>query len=1375
MEFSRLRVRGFKSFCDEVELPINDGLTGIVGPNGCGKSNVVEALRWVMGESSARDLRGSEMDDVLFGGSALRPAFDVAEVSLAVTNAVSGTPVSPEHDNVFGLAEARAQHWGTDLEITRKIERGSGSSYRINSRDVRARDIQLIFADAAAGSRSPAIISQGRVNAIIEAKPEERRRFLEDAAGIGGLHSRRREAELKLNATQANLARVKDRLADLEQDLAGLQRQAREAERYRKLSEEIRHFDQLLLLARVVDAEGELDKQQRLVQGAGAKTLQRNQELDEAACELAGIVSALPGVGEEITKLTARIAAGKERLGRLSELAATHNREIIRIDQAIAEAKSDVERLNGLVEERSQTLPQLRSALAEAESQREHTASQAPKLRGLANELAQLEPQARQRWQASLESLATNRAELGATRQAVDGLRKRHAEIEAELARAKEVDDDALVRVAERQVNEAKARFADSMEQHGSAQSDLDLIRAGIQEHRQKAEDLRAHSARAASRWQELENERLRIEALLNAFSQKEKDLHQRSERVKREAERLEQEIAGLGLDDLAQQRRQASGQAALFEGQLKASREVKTQAQANLAEISSRLNLARRAFETCRDTLVALQTEASALSAVSEDADPNPVLTGLVIDPGFEAALSAGLGDDLLFGKSPDRARYWQEIEAGMLPAWPRALDTMDRHVKGEPALMLRLALIGICESAEEAAILQHSLSPGQRLVTRDGGLWRWDGLVHQPGASQSTSERIRQRRRQAELEKLIPKQTEALGACEADLAAVDAAHAASSLSFEESKRNTSTLEHQVDEAKREDARLRERLEDQHTRLEQLRQDRGRIGGELAQIEREMASLARPDGIDPIELAGRLDDARNSKAGVAHQLQFELENLSQCEKRERLGRDRLASIGNTVDNARQAVTQAESLFERRQGEAEGRRQSRGQAIDGLNRDLQTVQQAIEDTALKLARLENEQSGLIAQQDELAAAHRKIESDLQSARHELGQNESLMARLDDRITALCSDCERVEHELTVATSDLELANLRAEKALGEKAEFTRDAAAGQNAAQEAKTLAHRIGADEHGLSELQTQLHALEHARDINTRRKESAAEAAIQAREQLAAAKSQLHHAEAQLNEHARAAERGISEPPAKLLANEQIRDALTKSSASQIEVQLNGLKAKRERMGAVNLRAAIEIEDRESAFNQLGSEEADLSEAIERLNSAIQELDREARKRLVAAFDKVDGHFRRLFTQLFGGGKAHLRLTNIDVPGKAGLELDAMPPGKKLQNISLLSGGEKGLTALALVFALFLSQPSPLCVLDEVDAALDDANVERFVDLMAEIARQTDTRFVVVTHHPLTMARMDRLFGVTMIERGVSRLVSVTLSTAIEFRSTA
>lgn len=1377
LEFSRLRLRGFKSFSDEADLPIGEGLTGIVGPNGCGKSNVVEALRWVMGESSARDLRGGEMDDVVFGGSALRPSFDIAEVALMVSNAASTTASeqNSEQSNVFGLAEARASHWGSDLEITRRIERGSGSTYRINKREVRARDVQLIFADAAAGSRSPAIISQGRVTSIIESKPEDRRRLLEDAAGIGGLHSRRREAELKLNATEANLSRVRDRLADLEQDLKGLRRQAKEAERYRQVAEEISYFEQLLLLARVVEAEADAAKAETFRAQAENRCVHWNDVLEAAVINVGSLARQLPDLQAEITRLTGGLAGGRERLSRLQEAAAVYNRDVTRIEQALAAARSEAQRLGQTLEAKSLALPAARKALAAATAERDASQSQTPHLQTHLNELQSLASTARQELQAALSAIATNEAELAENTRLIASHTMRQTEIEAEMVRAMNLDDDALVKVAERQLAEATQRLDEATGEQAMAEDQLQETVTALVAKRQAVENTRQRSSAATEKWRALDNERLRLEALLAAFSLKETDLEQRRDYAAGELQRLDHDLEQNDVVSFEQALEQSRIKSEQLTEELVHAKDEVTRAQEHQQANIDQLTSLRELRDRDAQELTRLRSEAQALGAVQEDSDPEPVLNGLLIDAGYEAALSAALGDDLLVGTADDRPRFWHEIEAGMLPGWPTKLKTLDQVVHGVPALALRLAMVAVCESSAQAQSLQSSLQPGQRLVTIDGGLWRWDGFVQQPDAGKAAQERVRQRRRQAELGLLVPKLELSLGDREADLIAGDAAATAANLVAEEAKRNLTTLEHRLDETHREMTRLDEQLSDRRNRLERLSVERLRIVDEQERVTAELSALSSPDGIDPAEQRADVEQSLAAKHSLACDLEALIAQLRDTEAQETQHRNRLTAVSNTVANARQAVSQAETLFERRRGEAEGRRQSRELAIEGLNRDLRAISEDLAKTAATGKQLQITCQQLGERRATALSASQNYDTELETIRTSVAEQAGSLSRLHERIRSGQGECERLAREV----AELEDANAEAAEKLklliDEADTIALHAEQHGAAANDAMALEHRLTADARALEERKAELIELERAHSDAVREKEQAAEEAIRAREQLAAAQNELTRIEDLLEAHVEAAERGIDEPPAKLLANERIRDALAKSTVRQVESQLDKHKSKRDGMGAVNLRATAEIGERETTFQKLQIEEGELSAAIERLSAAIQDLDREARKRLIVAFEKVDEHFRRLFAKLFGGGKAHLRLTNIDVPGKAGLELDAMPPGKKLQNISLLSGGEKGMTALALVFALFLSQPSPLCVLDEVDAALDDANVERFVEMMVDIAGTTGTRFIVVTHHPLTMARMDRLFGVTMIERGVSRLVSVSLSTAIDIRTTA
>lgn len=1372
MEFSRLKLSGFKSFCDQVELPIGEGLTGIVGPNGCGKSNVVEAMRWVMGESSARDLRGSEMDDVLFGGSSLRPAYDIAEVALLVENAGPQTDAEGATNSVVAISEARAGQWGGTLEVSRRLARGSGSTYRINGREARARDVQLIFADAAAGSRSPAIISQGRVTSIIEAKPEERRRLLEDAAGIGGLHSRRREAELKLRATEANLERVGDRLASLDADLAGLRQQAKQAERFRSLSEDISELEKLVLLAELAAAQKRLEKAVSRDDRCQEELVRAQSTLQDAAALVATLAEQLPPLHGEVNTLTAELAKGGERLRAMRQQAEAQRREVRRVADELDQAQSAVAKASGELEASKRADTIARHALDQAVSEQK-TVTQAHEM-AVAEEarLATAAKAARDQLEQQRLAVAERESRQRETTSMTARLDQRRQAIQTELARAGEIDDEALVTVAARQLQVARREHAEAADALKTVQHDFATARDAAERARRELDDVRERATSTQTLLQEARAEQVQHEAACKRFEEQQGALTEREERLRVRLERVQTSLAAIDLSE-AVSASERVGQAVveLTCARDDATAHVATSAnelsalETKLLETKEHASNSRRAHER-------LTAEADALRGLQQNDSTTPIVDSLRIEDGWSTALASALGDDLLFGRTDDEGCYWREVEPGLLPSWPASLDTLDTFVTGEPLLAARLALVGICESAEQAASLQSSLSPGQRLVTRDGGLWRWDGLVKLPEAGSLAEQRVAQRRRLTEIERQLPDAEQCVADASTQVATMEAAITAARLSAEEARRQETIAERKLNDARHDQESKARRLLDLRDQAQRLEAEQAELESENRALTDERAALVPPTEktaeLDQhvATLTAHADQAEGALTTSRHASEATADALSQLEANAAKARDLEAGKA-------QALAQAENLFERRQGEAQGRKQSRQIAVEGMQRELQEID--VERTACA-ARISEDESKLAAARSclaKLTQSETETAAAFAQARSHLAEQEATRHRLDERVPTLRSQIEKLETDQKRSAENLDQVKARLHR-LGmtqEALDLHVDGPSDAVIAEKAEALAKQ----QTRLDELKSTLARVENEHTTAVESKDAASERNVSAREAAATSAAAREQADAELETLAESAKRGLGTSPDPLLDEPSIQEALAEHSVRQLEAKLDALKLRRERMGPVNLRAAIEIEERAKQLDEQRAEADDLTEAVARLQAAIADLDREARQRLQTAFDKVDGHFRRLFVQLFGGGKAHLRLTNIDVPGRAGLELDAMPPGKKLQNISLLSGGEKGLTALAMVFALFLSQPSPLCVLDEVDAALDDANVERFVGLMQEIARQTGTRFIVVTHHPLTMARMDRLFGVTMVERGVSRLVSVALSAAIELRSTA
>ncbi|HEY5721229.1 MAG TPA: chromosome segregation protein SMC [Allosphingosinicella sp.] len=1138
MRIKRLKLTGFKSFVEPAELRIEDGLTGVVGPNGCGKSNVLEAIRWVMGESSPKSMRGAGMDDVIFAGTAMRPARDFAEVSLLVERAAEDMPgdlgVAPEGD----------------AEITRRIERGAGSAYRVNGRDVRAKDVALLFADAATGAHSPALVSQGKISAVIAAKPTERRLMLEEAAGIAGLHVRRKDAEQKLRAAEANLTRLDEVLGDMEQRSLALRRQAKAAERYRKLSDQIRIAEARLIFARWREA------------AEAAEAARREAEAASAAVEKAAEAQ--------------RSAAAWQHQAA----------------QALAEKRTA------------------------AQQAREHSAS-------LGHKLATL--------RAERETLSRRVRELGERRAGLAADREREAAL-GEDARA------ALQRL-EREADDIAARLAAAEQSRGT----IDVRTVDLEDKAREAEaELgRARAVQAA----EQAEARVALAALEAARA--------RVSRAEAEASRLAEQMQGLGdeapLVETLQTARRTREQA---EARLASSGEAIKSAEAKRQQAAAARDSAESEGAAARAALAALESEARSLVKAVEGTSGDRAINHLKAEPGFERALAAALGDDLDAALAGDAPRRWTGSAAGASdPGLPAGCAPLLDHVDAPEALRRRLAQIAVAETDDGI-----DLAVGQRLVTRDGRLRRWDGFVA-TGLGAAAAERLIRVNRLAEIETALPAASETVRAA---LARTEAA-----LAEMQSARDA------ADAARRAEAEA---------------------GAAIREAARAEDSAAVE--IERLELR---------RTGLA---------------------ERAAQAGEDVAEARSALSQAEaaagslpdaSLTEYR--------------VAGLRSIAEAAQQALAEVRA-----------------EAATQARAISADKQRAEAAAKEKEDWLVRSADAV-ARHEDLGR-----RIAEAEAEADRLAdAPDELAGRIEAVEAEVAEAGTAAEAAAAAEREG--ENVLRETEARLAEV--------------GEALATAREARAGAAARHENQESRRIEMGRISGERFECPPP-VLPEKVGFDETGIQPAAEESARHDRMMAERERIGPVNLVAERELQELEESRTTSQSEREELGLAINRLRGSIGSLNREGRVRLLSAFETVDRHFRSLFTTLFEGGQAHLELIESDDPLEAGLEIMAQPPGKRLSTLTLLSGGEQALTAIALIFALFLTNPAPICVLDEVDAPLDDANIERFCDLLDRMTNETDTRYLIVTHNAVTMSRMHRLFGVTMVEKGISRLVSVDLGGA-------
>ncbi len=873
INFKKLKLKGFKSFVEPTDITIENGLTGIVGPNGCGKSNLVEAFRFVMGELSPKQMRGSELDDVIFNGTTDRPAWDIAEVTIDLDNSERKAP------SLFNQSD--------EIEVTRRIWRGEGSEYRVNGREVRLKDVQLLFADASTGARSTSMVSQGRIGAIIVAKPEQRRTLLEEAAGITGLHSRRHDAELRLNSTENNLERVKDVLKTQEEQLEVLKKQSKQAERYKNIQ-------------------------------------------------------------NYITKARAAVFYQKWLLEK----------------EKLEEANKNFNEQDKLVTKQTQTV-------ASVNIQHENILQTLPNLRLEENKIA-----------SELQKNSIN-------------LNNQEKEIERANAAVEQIQ-----------------------------------IRIG-----------------------QIKNDISREQFLLD-------DTKENLIRVRDEKSLLEKEQGDLFVEENDDPY-------------------LKPKPQKN----------------------------------------NNPMIDYLDFEDGYEKALASVFSDELMASINEEQSSYWKILNVNKYKSvFPENVIPFSSIIKAPDNLKKRLDFIGLVENKENINELQNNLSDGQVLVSKTGEIWRWDGYTSK-GKENASIKTVLEQLKNRRLKQLSAEEKKWLDIM-------------------------TTAQKRIDE-------LHERQQILKKELEKMRSMPENISSE----KKNLINLINENKKDHESIAKKLQDEEKQANEINKNLKLEEVKLNEL-REEKI---RIEGIIGTIEETIKQLT--DQVKERL-----------GIALDGL---------------------------------------------------------------------------------------FDLAKINPNKA-----------------------------------------------------------------------------------------------------------------HSSIEDLEKKLERLIAEQERLGGVNLLAEQEAKELGEKVDYIKKNQSDLLAAIAKLREAIDKLNTEGRQRLLAAYGVVNENFQNLFVKLFGGGKAYLKFTDENDPLQAGLEIFASPPGKKLQHLSLLSGGEQALTALSLLFAVFLSNPAPICVLDEVDAPLDDTNVDRFCSLVEEIAKSSQTKFLIITHHRMTMARVNRLFGVTMAEQGISQLVSVDLERAVQLK---
>ena len=1143
MKFQSVRISGFKSFLEPTEIQMNRGLTGVVGPNGCGKSNIVEAIKWIMGENSARQMRGDGMDDVIFSGTNERPSRNFAEVSIKLDNSEKKAPAIFNHYD--------------EIEITRKIEREKGSVYRVNGKQVRARDIQLIFADNGTGARSSGIVGQGRIAQIIDSNPEDRRVILEEAANIKGLHSRRHEAELKLKGASDNL----DRLSDIEQtykeQLIELEKQGRKAARYRSVGERIRKAEATLFFNLMNNAKKEANDLDIQLKNANENVSQGQIKVAEHTKSQLHLANKIPDLKKDEAEKAATLQTLNITKIKLDEEKSSAQNALQNIINQINLINNDIARESEIKEDAKKSLSTLLTEEKNLKEDSENFSTKITKATDLVKKLRSISD-------AADDKLSTITSEIYSIKSDKSDLEKRIKNLKQKI----EVTQNQL---ANFNIEDDKNRFKLDKEK-------IINLKKLIQENNQL-------------------NDGYNVEL----------------EKLEKLETRLVEEK-----------------NTAVFE--------------------FNKVNLEFDSLSTLlgRDTL-----NSNTLEKTIGNINNLEEAIGSVLG---ETLLAPILSDD----QSTENATYWRDdFKTISTASLPESVIPIVTKVTKSSILDTALKGVGIVDNKEIAFKLQKELTFGQALTTPSGGLWRWDGFVQPQGVQNSYSERLQQIARLRLLQNKLPSL----------------------------KENQSLSE--------------KRLEECFNNIKKYKDD-------LANLQVKLSSLISES--NELELQNTKVE---SKLLSSEALIKELKNT------ERMSLEELSELEKEFNNSLNLPSLlAEELKVRNNAD-----QSRNELTDAMAAEQQ-IKSEESFKSRNLIQLGHQKENWKVREEEAKTRLISLEERLKASQDE-----------KNRLSTLPESFEKKEAEL----------NTKIEEAISNR-----------------NIAADQLVKNETSLNDADKLVREAEKA--VSTLREEM-----IKIEALLNLSKAKIQNIEDRVFEKLK-----IKSTELNKFINTKEEDQPIKS-IEILEKTLQRLLNERETLGAVNLRAEDEMNEMLNKIEVMSKERVDLEEAIAKLRSGIFELNKEGRQRLKESFEEVNENFKQLFQKLFGGGNAELRLVGNEDPLQAGLEVLASPPGKKMQLLSLLSGGEQALTAISLIFSVFLCNPAPICILDEVDAPLDDTNVGRFCDLLNQIVDETNTYFMVITHHRLTMAKMDRLFGVTMEQKGISKLVSVDLEQASRIRDIA
>ncbi|PLX98620.1 MAG: chromosome segregation protein SMC [Desulfuromonas sp.] len=1170
MKIKRLDIVGFKSFVDKTSFEFSEGIIGVVGQNGCGKSNIVDAIRWSMGEQSAKQLRGRSMEDVIFGGSETRKPLGMAEVSIAFSN-----------DE--GLAPAAYREYA-EIVVTRRLYRNGDSEYLINKTPCRLLDITELFMDTGVGTKAYSIIEQGKIGMVLNAKPEERRFLIEEAAGVTKFKARKKSALRKIDATRHNLERLNDIISEVRRQTNSLKRQAKKAERFRTLRDELRGIETAIAH----------DRYRELLDGIGDKTsLERQHQnmVEEKAARLAEQEASLEKLKLDQSVREREVSQEQERMYSISSSIQgieakidSNNNESDLIarqkEEYVAESKEATERLQSLAGEEETVRKSLESFQQELNCEGDQLDKAGQELAGL---------------QAKEEAAA---AEL-------EEARSRAYNIVGELTRMASQKEEAerRLKTLQQQTDKSHTEALTLKNEHQTAQQQVDVLETSLKKIRG---DRQSMLQRKSELEKSIETFEQQTDDNENRLLVKREELNRHRARLE-SLQQLEKNLEGYGGGVKALMGSDEYGQR--FGGFL-----------ADAIEVPARYEAAVEAVlgDRLQDVLAKSSNDVfAAFSFLRENRGRSSFLLS-----DFQAVKPQGHhpGEalfDLIKVKNSGSA-----VEA--LLSGVRLVDSLASHLAGNlPAGCL------LVTEAGETLSFRGELAGGSSDVLEEG-------LLHQ-------------------------------------------------------KREIKELEQQV-------AELRQQVEQMQQQREQLREEFSAASSELREVSAALHQSELQTVDSERELGGRKQEAERLLDRLEvlsleeNQLHEEHEELQRLLEESSRGHEERVQEKTELENSVSRLQ--ESVFSLRQ-----QREKANERLMTLKVAVSTMREREEGSRQTLQRLEQLRSEL--QNRTVSLQQRQEQGEVDRKRLQL-ENEELKGKLAE----LFEQREKLQSDVVKLREDFD---------------------AGQLQVDERET--------------------ALKLLRSEVTQLRESLSGLQLKGRE----LELEAEHLRDSILEKYRV-DLQIFNP------TEGDRDRDRES------VRMEELKRQLDAMGEVNLTAIEEFQELEERYEFLTVQQEDLQKSLAGLQAAISKINRTTRRRFRETFDLVNTKFQEVFPRLFRGGKAILNLSDEDDLLETGIDIIAQPPGKKLQNVTLLSGGEKALTAVALIFSIFMVKPSPFCLLDEVDAPLDDANIGRFNEIVREMS--AISQFILITHNKRTMEIADTLYGVTMEEPGVSKTVSVKIN---------